>query len=126
MLHAGPQNINGLHMDRLLHACCWDTFYISAYCGSVVEIPTELLRFNFLFPFQRQPRLALGGWSPGLLEALGFDESRRLASMLRFATLGATQHPDPRRALSAAEEAGGGGDLEQLFAPRRWLGCGWG
>ncbi|CAJ1381658.1 unnamed protein product, partial [Effrenium voratum] len=47
------------------------------------------------------------GYTRGLLEALGFDESRRLASMLRFATLGATQHPDPRRALSAAEEAGG-------------------
>ena len=39
------------------HGCCWETFYIFAYCGSVVEIPTELLKCTFLLPFQRQGRM---------------------------------------------------------------------
>ena len=29
------------------HGCCWETFYIFAYCGLVVEIP-QLLKFDFL------------------------------------------------------------------------------
>ena len=33
-------------------------FFIFAYCGLVVEIPTELPTFEFLLPFQRQPRFA--------------------------------------------------------------------
>ena len=35
--------------------CCWETFYMFACCGLVVEIPTELLKLKFLLPFQRQP-----------------------------------------------------------------------
>ena len=34
----------------LHHGCCWETFYICAYCGLVVEIPTELLRFKICSP----------------------------------------------------------------------------
>ena len=38
-----------------IHGCCWETFYIVAYCGLVVEIPTLLLKSKLLLPFQRQP-----------------------------------------------------------------------
>ena len=38
-----------------LHGCCWETFYIFAYCGLLVEIPTQLLKSKWLLPFQRQP-----------------------------------------------------------------------
>ena len=38
------------------HGCCWETFYMFACCGLVVEIPTELLKFELLLRFQRQPR----------------------------------------------------------------------
>ena len=38
------------------HGCCWKTFYTFAYCGLVVEIPTYLLKFIFVLPFQRQSR----------------------------------------------------------------------
>ena len=41
---------------------CWETCFgiFSAYCGSVVEIPTELLKFKLLLPFNRQPRWVRG------------------------------------------------------------------
>ena len=37
------------------HGCCWETFYAFAYCGLVVEIPTQLLAFTCLLRFQRHP-----------------------------------------------------------------------
>ena len=42
----------GCSLPRL-HGCCCETVCICAYCGLVVEIPTELLEFEFLLPFQR-------------------------------------------------------------------------
>ena len=41
------------------HACCWEPFYIFAYGGLVVEIPTELLKVKLLLPFQRQPSFSV-------------------------------------------------------------------
>ena len=50
------------------HGCCWEAFYILAYCGLVGHPTTQLLKFRFLLPFRRQPRYWLafsaGGW-PG-------------------------------------------------------------
>ena len=43
-------------IERQKHGWCWETFFIFAYCGLVVEIPSELLKFKLLLPFQRQPR----------------------------------------------------------------------
>ena len=34
-----------------LLGCCWETFYIFAYCGLVVKIPTWLLKLFGLLPF---------------------------------------------------------------------------
>ena len=37
---------------RRFHGCCWETCYMFAYCGLVVEIPTELLKNeNLCSPF---------------------------------------------------------------------------
>ena len=38
----------------LSHGCCWETFYISAYCGLVGNSHLTAILF-FLLPFQRQP-----------------------------------------------------------------------
>ena len=37
------------------HGCCWETFYIFAYCG-LVGNPHLTAKIFFLLPFQRQPR----------------------------------------------------------------------
>ena len=42
------------------HGCCWETFYIFAYCGLVVEIQPlncYVLNIFLLLPFQRQPSI---------------------------------------------------------------------
>ena len=36
------------------HGCCWETFYIFAYCG-LVGNPHLTAKFICLLPFQRQP-----------------------------------------------------------------------
>ena len=45
----------GVGAPRFCHGCCWETSYIFACCGLVWEIPTYLLKFKVLLPFQRQP-----------------------------------------------------------------------
>ena len=40
----------------MLHGCCWETFYMFAYCG-LVGSPHLTAEAYFCFPFQCQPRL---------------------------------------------------------------------
>ena len=62
-----------------LHGC-WETCRLFAYCGLVVEIPTQLRTFELLLPFQRQPRLGagVGGWGGAPLKQKPSDPSPTL------------------------------------------------
>ena len=74
------------------HGCCWETFCIFACCGLVVEIPTRMLEFRFLLPFQPHPRRRAVRWGGGLDRAprLGADVS---SSFLVFC--GVRWYPPP-------------------------------
>ena len=42
----------------MYHGCCWETFYIFAFCGLVGNPHLTAKQIQFLLPFQRQPRYA--------------------------------------------------------------------
>ena len=52
-IKTGLKKIRPKHLTPQ-HGCCWDTFFIFAFCGLVVEIPT-LQKFVLLLPFRLQP-----------------------------------------------------------------------
>ena len=76
----------------LLLGCCWETFYIFAYCGLEGNPTTELLKLSFLLPFQRQPSYRkCPAWVVGVGGGEGV-QSEEIAdwAMQGFSEIGAT------------------------------------
>ena len=76
------------------HGCCWETFYIFACCGLVVEIQIHLTAFLFnrLLPFQQQPsEIRQDSWSQknpqtaglNLVVSLEINAQKRAHAFLR-------------------------------------------
>ena len=77
-----PQN-SGLMTP--FHGCCWETLYMFAYCGVVVEIPTELLKLFFCSPFNvnqvMTPFSRRHGDSSSRVPSQGWDSERSQTSV---------------------------------------------
>ena len=89
----------GLAISPFFHGCCWETFYMFAYCGLVVGIPTELLRFEFLLP---KPNVKQGY---GCCKTCGEQRDQR-HSVRRTPTVRVTYPEKPPARFFGTGEAG--------------------